>query len=55
VPFKIAIFAHDEWVLECPLEIQHTTAKILEKCCLDASREYTTHLDIPAKASLTLT
>jgi DNA polymerase-1 len=53
--FKIVLFAHDEWVLECPVEIQSTTAKILEKCCLDASRVFTTHLDIPAKAVITLT
>lgn len=55
VPFKIIIFAHDEWVLECPVEIKHTVSKILEKCCLDASREFTTHVEIPAKSVISLT
>lgn len=55
IPFKIVLFAHDEWVLECPVEIKHTVSKILEKCCLDASREFTTHVEIPAKAVITLT
>ena len=53
IPFKIVLFVHDEIILECPDEFSHTVAKILEKCCLDASREYTTHLDIPAKAVIT--
>ena len=52
-PFKIVLFVHDEILLECPTELSQTVSKILEKCCLDASREYTTHLDIPAKAVIT--
>ena len=52
-PFKIVLFVHDEILLECPTELSQTVSKILEKSCLDASREYTTHLDIPAKAVIT--
>lgn len=53
IDFKITLFVHDEVLLKCPVELEQTVSKILEKCCLDASREYTTHLDIPAKAVIT--
>lgn len=53
IPFKIVLFVHDEIILQCPASLAGTVAKILEKCCLEASRAYTNHLDIPAKAVIT--
>jgi DNA polymerase-1 len=53
LPFKIVLFVHDEIILQCPASLAKTVAKILEKCCLEASRAYTTHMEIPAEAVIT--
>jgi DNA polymerase I-like protein with 3'-5' exonuclease and polymerase domains len=50
--FKIILFAHDEWQLEVQKEKANTTAEILKRECLRASKKYLNYLEVPAEAKI---